>query len=129
MTGADKYSVMILVPMLPPPANRLARAHWSERVKQLVSWKRTIHALIQGRDRQYLMENAKERRKMTVRITFQHRQEYDQDNMLAVCKLPLDALVRLGFLADDKPEFCDLHVAQELVNDKWTRIYITEAQP
>lgn len=128
MSFTDKYSVMILVPMIPPPANSYARMHWAVRKAELDKWKRTIWAMVQSRDKRFLENNCTSGRKMRVEITFQHKREYDQDNMHAVCKLPLDALVRLRLLFDDKPSDCELHVNQELLNAKQTKIYITEAQ-
>ena len=127
MTGADKMSVTILVPMLPPPANKYARMHWGERARQLDEWKTTIWHLMGQRERNFLTASLNRKCRMRVEITFQHKREYDQDNMHAVCKIPLDALVRLGFLVDDEPQFCELHVSQELLNAKQTRIFITEA--
>ena len=32
----------------------------------------------------------------------------DKDNTYALCKVPLDALVKAGALFDDSPRFCDL---------------------
>jgi hypothetical protein len=123
----EQFSVMILVPIIPPSSNKLLNMHWSDRTKEKAVWKRTLWAMIQGRDKQFLEACCKVKRKMRVEFTFQYRREFDTDNLNFMTKIPLDQLRHLNFLHDDSPAFCDLHVSQELINAKSTRIYLCEA--
>lgn len=125
---SDKYSVGLLVPMLPPTSNKLLNMHWSARVKEKKAWNRTLHAMIQGRDKQFLEACCKAKRKMRVEFTFRNRREFDTDNLNFMSKIPLDQMRHLGFLHEDSPSFCELVVTQELINAKETRIFITEAE-
>jgi hypothetical protein len=124
---SDKMSVTIAVPMIPPAANSYARMHWGERARHFDAWRRTVYGLMGVQERAWLMALCRAKRKMRVEICFNHKRFYDPDNLVAVCKIPLDVLRRLEFLANDDVSKIDLHVSQEKLNAKVTRIYIAEA--
>jgi Holliday junction resolvase RusA-like endonuclease len=67
---------------------------------------------------------ARVRNRLKVEIHVEHLQPFDQDNLYSCAKLPLDALVRMDFLADDSPEFIDLTVTQSRSKAKQTTISI-----
>ena len=62
----------------------------------------------------------------SVHIEYSYRSvKRDTDNLHATCKIPLDALVRAGLLADDRPSLCTLTVSDEQSSKPYTKITIT----
>ena len=93
--------------LAPPSANVFQRLHWAERERLIRDWYTLVLAAF-GRHRR--MPN-RARAKRRVRIVVTSRQMRDAANLvLAADKLILDNLVRLGWLADDSPDWLDLKV-------------------
>ena len=118
--------VKLEVPLVPPGSNKLMRMHWATRKRLLNEWMLRIltgfirNSPIEGQ----LKEWADSRSRLKVKIHVAHAQLFDQDNLYSAAKLPLDALVRLGFIADDSNKFIDLPVTQSRSKAKQTTISI-----
>ena len=56
--------------------------------------------------------------KTRVEIAIHHIQQFDPDGLRAACKIPLDALKEMGFIADDSEDFITLEVTQVRVHRK-----------
>lgn len=97
----------ISVPVLYPKPEKL---HWAKlaRLKKAAETELWFSFVQTG------IIRAKPGERRTVRITRRHPgRAMDSDNLWATCKVPLDALVRVGLLADDNPDVCALFVFDE----------------
>jgi hypothetical protein len=125
----DQKSLTFTVMGVPPSANVLKRKyrnpHAYARLRD--EWQRTIYYSIGPQFRCWLEAMAKLGKRMSVKITIQHKKLYDEDNAMAGCKPLLDSLVRLKLLADDDTAHLELSVDQEKINMDSTRITICEA--
>jgi len=124
VSGAKLACVKRIIPVVPPSANRLLRMHYRKRMRELDAWKTLIFYSVNGESRTAVYEWAAGRNRLKVEIHIEHAQLFDKDNLYSAAKLPLDALVRLGFLADDSNEFIDLTVTQSRSKAKQTTISI-----
>ena len=86
--------------------NQLLGRHWRKKYTEKSTWMQELRAafgpgpiLCPGKRR--------------VTITIHNSREYDQDNAVGACKIVLDAMVTLGFLAGDSSEWLDCSVLQE----------------
>jgi hypothetical protein len=115
---------------IPPSANVLKRKYRNPHAyaKLRDEWQRSIYYSASPHTRSWLEAMAKLGKKMRVKITLQHKKEYDKDNAYGGCKPLIDALVRLKWLADDDNDHLDETVDQEQINTLMTRIYIEEAR-
>ena len=120
-------SVTILVMAVPPSHNQLRRKyrHWAVYKKLKAQWMKDIHYGASNPNNRLAIAKLPEKR--YVRILIQHKRLFDVDNAYASCKPILDAMVELGYLKDDSPDFLDLRVEQEKINAKQTKITISEA--
>lgn len=108
----------ITVPMVAPGMNQIRNMHHFEYKRTREAWQRTMYALI---GRQKIPHG-----KVIVSIHVDHARLYDPDNLMGSAKIPLDCLVRLEILPDDKPENLLLLVTQSKSKDKQTTITIEE---
>jgi hypothetical protein len=122
-------SVTKVLPGIPPSANVLKRKyrnpHAYARLRDM--WQRLCWAFIQGSDRQWLMAMADLKKRMRVDVNFAHTKLDDPDNLPGRCKVLLDGLVRLQFLANDDPLHIELHVTQIKIRQNETTLVIREA--
>jgi Holliday junction resolvase RusA-like endonuclease len=95
----------INVANLPP---RPGKAHWRTIHKAKNTWTEYIRII----STHHKLPLAQPGEKRHVKITF-HRPgpDSDIDNLHAMLKVPLDALVRTGLLVDDSPAFCTVNVS------------------
>lgn len=105
------------IPLLPMNRNQRDRAHWAKRNRELNDW-----VLVLPQNHQPQPEG--ERRRVT--ITFYKRAGVtsDPDNLVARCKVPLDALVKRGWIADDSPKWIELVAGEARAASTGTRIKI-----
>lgn len=92
----------IEIPRVAPGPNGrggLLRMHWKKRRRVLHTW---IVLVREQRPAKWKAGPAR------VTIIRQSHTEPDPDNLSAMCKIPLDALVRAGILPDDSPEHIEL---------------------
>jgi predicted nucleic acid-binding Zn ribbon protein len=86
--------------------NQRDRAHWAKRKKEIDQWALMIP---QCHDPQ----QEGERRLVEVIFRKNSGPASDEDNMVARCKVILDALTRRGWIADDSPKWISLEVREE----------------
>lgn len=96
--------------------------------KLKLQWMHDIHYSLEHWQASWLRSMALAGRKMHIEVVFKHSHLFDVDNSYTALKPCLDALVKLGYLKDDRPEFLDVHVTQEKINLKETIFTVTEAQ-
>jgi hypothetical protein len=132
MNGANNgpMAVTLAMPGIPPSANVLKRKYRNPHVYKKLrdGWQRTSWALVQGRDRGWLLAMAAIGKRMRVDVTLMHGRVYDTDNAYGSVKPILDGLVNLHFLAGDSDEHIDLHVTQQKIRANETIIVIREAE-
>lgn len=92
----------ITIPGIPP---RPGRAHHMAVYKAKRQWANSIYLLA----RHHGIPTASERRSVAIAFRRPGRLS-DPDNAHAMCKVPLDALVRAGLLVDDSPDWVALSV-------------------
>lgn len=109
----ERRSVVIRVPGCPPSLNKLLRMHWAKRNLLKRQWTNDIKLSAQVMEYAVLMNWAKSRNRLRLRICLRHARLFDKDNAYGSVKVVLDAIKSLGFIADDSPEFIDLEVTQE----------------
>jgi hypothetical protein len=121
-------TVRIEVPGVPPSHNVLRRKyrnhHAYARLRE--KWRRDLWYSATPLLRARLLGVGAQ--KKIVKILISHKRYFDVDNAYAACKPILDAMVGLGWLKDDSPEWLELRVDQEKVNGAWTRIEVSEAK-
>lgn len=120
--GGVTFSPLIrTVPILPPSQNQLLRMHWAQRSRISGEW----FLLIPNNP-----EANRSTQKMRVEFVFQKTRgpKSDPDNLVARVKIPLDALVRRGWITDDDPTHLDLHVSEVITGGKtpYTVIAVSE---
>lgn len=98
------------IPLLPASRNRRDRMHWAQRKRELDDWQMMIPNCPEAQ-RQKLGGPPR-----NVEIVFRKSRgvRSDSDNLYGRCKVPLDALVRRGWLYDDAPAYCQLSVREEI---------------
>ncbi len=131
MNGANQSKgVTLNIPMVPPSPNLLRRKyknyHAYGRLRD--EWQRAIYYSLDHNLRSWLEAMAKLGKKMSVKVTLQHKRLYDPDNLTGSLKPLLDSLVRLKLLANDDNDHIGLTVDQEQINASSTRIEICEAK-
>lgn len=110
------------IPMLPMTRNERDRAHWGSRRRELNDWVLLVSTCPEA-TRQKPGDP-----KRLVEIVFHKKRPplSDDDNRVSRCKVPLDAIVRRGWLVDDSPEFCKLEAREEIGQHTQTVIAISE---
>jgi Holliday junction resolvase RusA-like endonuclease len=93
------YELVLEIPRLPQMNVQHTRRHWSVGHREAKQWKQVIHGLLlsNGATRHKPLEKAH------VALTRKSSREPDWDNLVMGFKPVLDALVKCGVLADDKP--------------------------
>lgn len=110
-------AMMILTILaVPPSPNELRRKyrnpHAYKRLRE--QWEHDLHYGVScSRHRQELREHAQQGR-LQVEITVYHARAYDPDNLQGCQKVVLDALVNIGFLADDSIQKLHLLPARQI---------------
>ena len=89
---------------LPPAQNRLIRMHWAERNRQKIKFWWLMKATIRHEDVRALKAWRELGLKVKVKMEVEAKQLYDEDNLNALAKWPLDYLVTSGLLRDDSPD-------------------------
>src|SRR5271170_7979336 len=104
----------LIIPLTPPSGNRMRRYYRTPgRYRQLrYTWQRTIWALA-GIKEKATLPKPEAGKKIRVGIHVEHKRLYDEDNLVAGCKVIPDVLKRLAFINDDSPDWIDLQVTQE----------------
>ena len=135
----DKQSVRVVVPLVPPSANKLLRMHWAEKGREKDRWRAMIGHIVSAKDASWLRAMAELKKRMKVTIIMRTAKLDDPDNLPSRAKLILDvlkptrmrkekAVTGLGFIYDDSLEFLEPSVQQEQVRGlKETVISIAEA--
>lgn len=108
----------IIVPMIAPGMNQIRDMHHFEYKRTREAWQRTIYALI-GRQKRPVG-------KVRIEVHVEHSRLYDPDNLVGCAKIPLDCLVQLGVIPNDKEENLTLSVTQSKSKEKQTTISIEE---
>ena len=98
------WSVHLTIPLVPVSNNKLLRMHWRDRRRLNRQWLDEIWvALHQAR-----VKGRPELDRVRIRIEIQRpRRRRDDDNTRGGLKPVLDAMVKLGLLADDSTEVID----------------------
>ena len=115
----------LTIPDVPPSLNKVLRMHWAKKGKLRDSWTMMIKgALLPHRTPQ-----GAQKAKMRVIVTFHNARTYDRDNAFGACKVIFDVLRRLNLIFDDRPEWLDAEVRQEVSTrkDKHTVIEVNPA--
>jgi len=132
LLGANgSRTVRIVVLMKTPSLNDLKgkkyrNHHDYTRLRN--EWQRTIYYSVPYVERSWLLGMQRAGKKMRLTIHVAHKKLYDVDNLIGGCKPVVDALKHLLFLKDDSPEFMELHITQEKLNDARTTITLEDAQ-
>lgn len=80
-------------------------AHWRSLHSQKKAWAGEF--VRQNRERFNVPQARMDDPLVVVRVILEHKgRAYDQDNAMAMMKVPLDALQRAGILWDDAPAYC-----------------------
>ncbi len=96
------------------PNARSQRSFWVLHQEKRI-WARLIFGITAGKKPDAPLKKAH------VIITRCSSRECDLDNLYASLKAPLDALVKIGFIKDDKPSCCTLEA-------KWEKVKIKECK-
>lgn len=107
-----------IVPMVAPGINQIRDMHFRVYKRTRDTWKRTMFALI-GRQKRPVG-------KVRIEVHVEHSRLYDPDNLAGCAKIPLDCLVQLGVIPNDKEENLTLSVTQSKSKEKQTTISIEE---
>jgi len=89
----------LVIPRTPPSANVLLRYHWAQRAKLIDEWLHDLWVVAN-------MAHVEPMEKAEVNCTVYYRTKRKRDIpnvMLALDKLVVDSLVRLGYIPDDDP--------------------------
>lgn len=112
------------IPFVPMSRNARDRAHWAERKKELDDW--TL--LIPNCQEDLRQKKGDERRMVEIVFRKSRGPLSDPDNLHARCKVPLDALVKRGWILDDSPKHIVLKVREEVTGKKGsTHIAVSDA--
>jgi hypothetical protein len=106
-----------VIPWVPPSNNEIQRMHWTDQrrlVQTSAAW--ILCAVPKPEVREF--------RRVRVRITMHRKRALDPDNAHGAVKPLLDAMVRLGFLADDAVRWLELDVPPVVIERgaPWTEI-------
>ena len=113
------------VPLVPPNLlNR--RMHFRAKRRLQETWKEflLVSGIATGMTPLQVANLARYRARMgwrtktRVDIAIHHIKHFDPDGLRAACKIPLDALKEMGFIADDSEDFITLEVTQVKVHRK-----------
>lgn len=140
-----KPCVRVVIPGVPPSANKLLRMHWGQKGREKDSLRSMISHLVQAKDAAWLRSMAELKKRMKVTIIVRTEKLDDPDNLPARAKLILDVMkptktlivkgkektvTGLGFIFDDSCVYCETEVQQEQVKGlKETVLSICEAPP
>ena len=99
---------------VPPSPNVVKRKYRNPHAYRRLrtSWETMLLYSISPHHRTALKAQAKVPGKVFVDCTLHHSRAYDPDNLFGSTKVILDALVNIGFLADDSPANIRLTVQQ-----------------
>lgn len=141
MGTTEKPCVRVVIPGVPPSANKLLRMHWAEKGREKDRWRSMIGHLILRQDAGWLQAMTEAKKRMKVTVIVRSAKLDDPDNLPARAKLILDvlkptkiragkAVTGLGFIFDDSREYLEPDVRQEQVKGlKETVLAIEEAAP
>lgn len=118
--------VKITVPRSTESNNELKRKYRNQHVyrKLRESWQRDIYILTKKQDVRDLRAHVDLQTRVKVSIHTLRSKLLDRDNLFGGIKPCLDAIKNLGFIVDDREEFCLLDVTQERNPGKFTFITI-----
>lgn len=102
------------IPFVPMSRNARDRAHWAERKRELDDW--TL--LIPNCQKDHRQRKGDKRRLVEIVFRKSRGPLSDPDNLVARAKVPLDALVKRGWILDDSPEHIELRVREEVTGKK-----------
>lgn len=91
---------------VPLTLNKLLRAHWAEKKRDLESWKGWVLGV--AGNRRGFDQRAR------VKVTVYRARQQDPDNAVGSVKPLIDALNRLGWLVDDTTRWLDLEVEERI---------------
>jgi Holliday junction resolvase RusA-like endonuclease len=116
MKPRSEAEIKVSLPWIPPTLNSFMRMHWrQQRAQNQIA---ALHMASAG----LLPKSDPEIRRMKVTIQFFRKRPTDRDNALP--KVILDALVRLGYLADDNEKWVECVVLPVKVDRKQPRTEI-----
>jgi hypothetical protein len=119
------FPLKIILPIVTPSGNRFIRMHYREKHKLLGVCNDWLTAA-GARDPKFRAEENGRRR---VEIRSFRQNILDYDNLVAGCKPLIDALQHHRLIWDDRPEFLDLEISQEIDRRyKRTEIIIFEVR-
>jgi len=95
--------ITFVVPALPPAINRLLKMHWGAQRRRRDVWARELIAVMKKEDIRALKAWGELGEKISVAMHVTTPQEYDEDNLSSVAKLPLDIMRNLGWIVNDDP--------------------------
>ena len=96
----------IEVPMLPPiELSPNARVHWAERQQAARVFSNAIYySCVDAINRYGQERRSYPKAKLSLTFVFPQKRKRDRDNLIAMFKPGLDALVKVGLLKDDDSE-------------------------
>jgi hypothetical protein len=112
------------IPLLPMSRNERDRKHYMVRARELSDWTLMVPLAAEIN----MQQETDPPRLVEIVFSKTRGPESDIDNLFGRCKVPLDALVRRGWLRDDSPKWCRLEVREETrAPARQTTIAISEA--
>jgi hypothetical protein len=112
---------------LPPSLNRLMRMHWAKRVRLRNDFYMLMKALTRKEDARALKAWKELNLKVKIQMEVGTPKLYDEDNLNALAKWPLDYLVSSGLVRNDSPEWVQFEKPMQQLGEKYLTLRIEPA--
>lgn len=131
LPGASGASLVLEIDEPTPSLNKYSGSHWRTRHRWRDRWRWLIRAaLLNSRSKNYRPEGALRAHAATggrvrVSITRYGARMLDEDNLHGGTKPLRDCLVAEGLLKDDRPQFAEFNVSQQVGKPYRTTVELT----
>jgi len=122
--------VKILVTMLPPiELSPNSRCHWAEKYQAAEVFQRAVYySAVDAINRCLPLKRPRNKAKLNLTFVYPQRRQRDRDNLVAMFKPGLDALVKAGLLVGDDTEHLDIAGVSVKVNKERAPLTIVELE-